>query len=144
MRIKSRNVVGFLALVGCLLIGAVASTASAGFDKKGTLSADSLVLRNLIGEIEVVGHGGSSFEIEVRVQGGDADPERVRIEIIEGRDAEWNIVFPLKESKRYVYPRMRGGSASFCMDGGSWLSNLLGALSGGRVKVSGRGSGLEL
>jgi len=144
MGIKRRNVVGVLALAGCLLIGAVASTAAAGFDKQGTLSADSLVLRNLIGEIEVLGHDGSSFEIEVRVQGGDADPERVRIEITEGRDAEWNIVFPLKESKRYVYPRMNGGSTSFGMDDGSWLSNLFGALSGGDVKVSGSGSGLEI
>ena len=74
MRVKSQNVVGFLALVGCLLIAAVASPASAGFDQEGTLSADSLVLRNLIGEIEVVGHQGSNFEIEVRVQGHDADP----------------------------------------------------------------------
>ena len=57
MRIESRSVVGVLALVGCLLISAVASTAWAGFDKKGTLSADSLVLRNLIGEIEILGHG---------------------------------------------------------------------------------------
>jgi len=144
MRINSRSVVGFLALVGCLLVGAVGSTAWAGFDEQGTVSADSLVLRNLIGEIEILGHAGSSFEIEVRVQGDDADPGRVRIETSGGRNAEWNIVFPLKESKRYVYPRMKGGSTSFSTDHGSWLSNLFGALSGGNIKVSGRGRGLEI
>jgi hypothetical protein len=140
MRVKSRNVVGSLALVGCLLIVAVAAPAAAGFDEKGTLSADSLVLRNLIGEIEIVGHRGSSFEIEVRVQGDDANPERVRIETTEGPDAEWNIIFPLDESKRFVYPRMQGGSTSFGMQGRSWVSNLF----GGNIRVSGSGSGLEI
>ena len=144
MRIKNRKFVGFLALVACLLIGTVASEAAAGFDKKETLSGDSLLLRNLIGEIEIVGHTGSSFEIEVRVQGADANADRVRIETTEGPHAKCNIIFPLKESKRYVYPRMKGDSTSIDTDDRSWFSNLLGALSGGNVKVSGRGSGLEI
>ena len=142
MRTEKRTVAGvFAVLVGCLLIAAVGSTVSADFDEQGSLSADSLVLRNLIGEIEIVGHGGTNFEIEVRVQGSDASADRVKMEISEGRHAEWTIVFPLNESKRYVYPRMKGGNTSFNTNEGSWLSNLFGS---GRIKVSGSGSGLEI
>ena len=120
---RDQGIRGFLCMLTvlavCLLVGAL--PAQAEFEEQGSVSADRLTLRNLIGEINVEGHNGSEFEIEVRVQGDDATRERITIERKEGSAAEWNILFPLDESKRYVYPRLgRGSSTSFdTHDGGS-------------------------
>lgn len=129
-------------LMGCWLAGAFVTTARAEFDQTTVLSADTVVIRNLIGEIAIAGHSGSDFEIEVRVQGSDATPDRVRIRTDEGRRARLSIDFPLDESKRYVYPRLKGGNTSIHLDrGGSWLARIFGDAN---VKVSGRGRGLEI
>jgi len=138
MREKSSSVSGVLALLICLV---AAPAALAEFEETATLTAETLVIRNLIGEIEIEGHDGPEFEVVVRVQGGDASVERVSIETREGSKSELTIHFPLDESKRYVYPRLKGGNVSFTTDGGSWLSNLLGKKN---IKISGRGSGLEI
>ena len=129
-----------------VLIAALALTAGwavesrAEFDHTVTISAETLVLRNLIGRIEVEGHRGSAFEVEIHVQGADASPDRVTFESEEGPESELRIVFPLDESRRYVYPRMGGGKSSFSAEDG-WLSQLFGGKS---IKVSGKGSGLEI
>ena len=147
MREKNRSVVRFLAVVACCaLVGALVPSAQAAFDKAASLSADTVEIRNLIGRIEVEGHDGSDFEIEVHVQGGDATPDRVEVRIEEGRRAAVTILFPLDESKHYIYPRLNGGNVSFSAndDRGSWLSKLFGALGNGNVKVKGSGRGLEI
>jgi DUF4097 and DUF4098 domain-containing protein YvlB len=147
MREKNRSVLRLLAVVACCaLAGALAPTSQAAFEKAMSLSADTVEIRNLIGEIEVEGHRGSDFEIEVRVQGSDATPDRVEIRVEEGRRADVTILFPLDESKRYVYPRLNGGNVSFSAndDSGSWLSKLFGAIGNGNIKVRGSGSGLEI
>jgi hypothetical protein len=123
-------------LTGCALV----SVARADFERDARLAAETVVIRNLIGQIEIEGHDGPDFEIRVRVQGADATADRVPLVIDEGRRAEVTIRFPLDESKRYVYPRMKGGNMSFSVsdaDAG-WLTRLL-DLGGGNVKVSGRG-----
>jgi len=131
----------FVVLVCLCAAGLLAGTASA-FEERASLSADTLILRNLIGQIEVVGHGGAEFEIEIHVQGSDATPDRVQIEIDDGRRAEVNIRFPLDESKRYVYPKTHGETSfSIDDDGGSWLAKLFGS---GNIKISKSGSGLEI
>jgi DUF4097 and DUF4098 domain-containing protein YvlB len=144
MREKNRSVVRFLAVVACCALACtLVSTTRAAFEKVVGLSADTVEIRNLIGQIEIEGHDGSDFEIVVHVQGSDATPDRVEIRIDEGRRAEVVILFPLDESKRYVYPRLNGGSVSFSPNDnrGSWLSQLFGS---GNVKVKGSGSGLEI
>jgi hypothetical protein len=146
MREKSGSLLGFLSvLVACALAGALVSTTHAAFDERLSVSADTVVVRNLIGQIDVEGHGGSDFEIEVRVQGDDATPERVQVRLDEGRRAEVIISFPLDESRRYVYPRLKGGKVSFGTEdhGGNWLTKLLGG-GGSQIRVAGRGSGLEI
>jgi hypothetical protein len=142
MREKSGS---FFCLLSVLVVGALVSTTHAAFDERLSVSADTVVVRNLIGEIDIEGHGGSDFEIEVRVQGEDATPERVQVRLDEGRRAEVSISFPLDESKRYVYPRLKGGKVSFGTDdqGGSWLTRLFGGI-GSNIKVAGGGSGLEI
>ena len=114
----------------------------AAVEESRALDADRDIVRNLIGEIDVTGHGGSDFEIMVRVQGRDASPEELRVAVREGRSAELNVVFP--ESKKFVYPRISGTSnIHFHDEGGSWLSKLFGVMGGG-IKVSGGGSGKEV
>jgi DUF4097 and DUF4098 domain-containing protein YvlB len=100
-----------------------------------------VLLRNLVGRIEVQGHDGQAFEVEIRVSGRDASPERVRIEATEGAYAEVIVEFPLGESRRYVYPALGDGRSSFSPEGGSWLAELFG---GSRIEVAGRGRGLEI
>ena len=111
--------------------------------ERHSFRADRLHVRNLIGQVSVEGHAGPGFEVEVRFGGADHTPDRLRVDTRDGRDASVEIVFPIEESRRYVYPRLGGGETSFDLDRtGSWLSNLLGT--GKRIEVSGDGSGLEL
>lgn len=142
MRQGHHSVTRLLILIAALGLAAGWATESrAEFDHTVTLSADTLVLRNLIGRVEVEGHPGSAFEVEIHVRGADASPDRVTFESDEGAEAELRIVFPLDESRRYVYPRMGGGNTTFTADGDSWLARLFG---GERIKISGKGSGLEI
>ena len=129
-----------LAVIAALL--AAAPGLAAGFRHSETLEADQLLVRNLIGQVEIVSHDGPRFEVELDVQGADADPERIRIDASEGRYGEVIVEFPLGESRRYVYPRMgKNSSASFGEEGAGFWTRMFG---GGRVEVSGSGRGLEL
>ena len=95
MRHTSRSFTFLQTLACCLLLALPATLAGAGFDETRQVSADSLVLRNLIGQIDVQGHDGAEFEIEVRVQGADATTDRVQVEVVGGRRAEVNVNFPV-------------------------------------------------
>jgi DUF4097 and DUF4098 domain-containing protein YvlB len=128
-------------LACCLLLALPVTVAASGFDETHELAADSLILRNVIGQIEVRGHDGDKFEIEVRVQGADATPDRVQVEVVGGRRSEVNVNFPIDESRSYVYPRLGSGKTSVSLETGSWLSQLFGR---DKLKVSGSGSGLEI
>jgi hypothetical protein len=139
-----RSLAGLLALLFCV---ALVPLTHAEFAVQQRTDADQLLLRNLIGEVNVEGHGGRGFEIEVSVQGADADPERVDVELIDGSsEATLNVLFPLDQSRSYVYPRMGRSTSKFSpgdSDGSSWLSRMFGGRSR-KITVSGRGSGLEL
>jgi len=135
-------------MLAVMLLAVLAAPANAGFDYKKSASADHLTLRNLIGEVSVVGHSGRDFEIEISVQGADANEDSVQIEFIEGSKTTLNVLFPVDQSKNFVYPKLGGGSTTFTMGGADgdsgWLSKLFGGSSNRRIKVSGRGSGLEI
>jgi hypothetical protein len=139
----AKNRPTFLLLAVLSSAGAVALglPAQAGFDEQVSLAADALVVRNLIGETRVVGHDGPSFEIEIRVQGKDATPERVRVETVEGPSGRVEVHFPLGESRRYVYPALGHGRVSVGADDSGFLSRILGR---DMVEVSSGGSGLEI
>jgi predicted aspartyl protease len=115
--------------------------ADAGFEERVSLSADRLVLRNVIGRIEVQGHAGSAFEVELRITGDDATRERVTIDRREGKDAAIEVRFPVDESRSYVCPHSGGKSSFDASSDGSWLGRLLGK---GRLSVSDRGDGLAI
>ncbi|MEM1248280.1 MAG: DUF4097 family beta strand repeat-containing protein [Acidobacteriota bacterium] len=131
-----------------LLAAALWTTAFllAGASAAETFSFDSksLYLGNLIGEVEVVAAGGNDFEVEVTLDGRDAESAGIRFEESSNSLA---ILFPTGR-ERYVYPRMGRGRTTIRMskyDGdSSLLRDLLGAFTGRSVKVSGSGSGLEV
>ena len=132
--------------LGALLLAGLTLPASADFVVSKSTSSDRLTLRNLVGEIVIEGHSGRDFEIEVSVQGRDADPDRIEVELLEGSDATLSILFPLDESSSYVYPRIGRSTSKFSLerDGNmSWMSKLFGG-SKKKITVSGKGSGLEL
>jgi hypothetical protein len=128
-----------------LVLAALAFPARADFEANHRFETGELAVRNLVGEIRVQGHDGAAFEVRVNVQGRDASPERVHIE--ENRRG-LTVVFPVEESKRFVYPRMgRHSKTSFSLsqDDSGWLNQVLSGLLGGRrITVAGRGRGLEI
>jgi len=127
-----------------LLLAGLTLPAGADFVIQKSTDSDQLTLRNLVGEIVIEGHNGRGFEIEVSIQGQDADPDLIEVELLEGRDATLNILFPLDESRSYVYPRIGRSTSKFSMDrdgNAGWMSKLFG---GSKITVSGRGSGLEI
>lgn len=145
MRMTDTTVLRRLALTGgiALAICLAGSPALAGFEESKTFTSDHLVINNLIGEIHVQGHGGSSFEVVVKVDGRDASRESIRLR---SDGDQLSVVFPISDERNYVYPRMgRGSSSTFSPDrGGSWLSEVLDGVLGRNIKVSGSGRGMEV
>lgn len=143
---KIQSSAGLLALA--LLGAGLGSPALAGaLNEEFTISADHLLLANLVGEIRVEAASGNEFEIEVHWRGDDATEDLVSIEREEGREARVTLMFPLDESRHYVYPEMgRRSKTTFSPSGGR--HGVWGALMdigrGGKIHVSGRGRGLEL
>jgi hypothetical protein len=131
-----------LVVAACLALVAL-SPAIAGFDERRSFDGDQLLLRNLIGRIDVQGHNGPDFEVEIRVRGRDATADLVRIDDDEGSYSELIVEFPLDESRRFVYPELGRSSVKFGDDrGGGWLSGLFG--SSRKIEVTGSGRGLEI
>jgi DUF4097 and DUF4098 domain-containing protein YvlB len=139
MRKTVMNVMGgvFCAALVCSLVVFSGTASAAGFSETKKFSTDSLTVTNLIGEVRVIGHRGSGFEVVVDVQGDDASRDEVRIDT--GSES-LTVVFP--KSKNYVYPNLDShSSVSFQPnEGGSWLGSLMGS----KIKVSKRGSGKEI
>jgi len=115
-----------------------------------TFDAKSLLIVNLIGEIEVVGHSGDKFEVETQILGEDAD--QVELETEEGRSALLLVKFPLDEERDYVYPKLgRRSRTSFSISKHSgsgthrgWLHKLFGGRLVDGIDVRGSGSGMEV
>lgn len=141
---------GSRAVLGLTLSLLLLSTpALAGFTEDFTFDASSLTVGNLIGQVTVEGTTGSDFEIVVEVDGDDAEPDLIRFEQHDGRDAELFVVFPVEDHQRYVYPGMGRGRTQIRLrrhEGGNtnWLDALLGGSRGEKIEVRGGGRGLEL
>jgi hypothetical protein len=131
-----------------LLILATTLPALAGFEESRSFAAETLTVNNLIGEIRVSGHAGSSFEVLVQVRGDDASPELIEVLTKDGASPELTIGFPIESERNYVYPALGAGSkTSFTFnkdEGGSWLAQLIGAAGTRRITIRGSGSGLEV
>jgi len=146
----SRTALAVWAVAAFGVAGWAGSAAAAGFDEHRAFEARELRLANLIGEVRIEGTDGPRFEVEVAVQGADANRERVRIETREGDRAELVVRFPVEEKSRFVYPRMGRGSSTTFRAGDLFdeedglLDSILGALGARQVRVSGKGPGLEI
>ena len=127
------------------VVALLALPALAGFEERLSFSGENLTVRNLIGEVRVEGHSGSSFEAHVNVQGRDATREAVHIDSSEGRSAELTLVFP--SESQFVYPRLgRGSSTNFHFNDGDadWLSKVFDLMDSRRIRVRGSGSGTQI
>lgn len=99
-----------------------------------------LLVTNLLGKVTVKGHDGS--RILVRAHPGGRDSDAIDFEVKHGGQAEFHVVFPLAESRRYVYPRLRGTRTRFSVGGwrkeSSLLEEIFSTLSGrDRIEVTG-------
>ena len=56
-----------LAIVAVLAVPAGTALQAAGIELNESFSTDRLTVRNLIGEIHIEGHGGSTFDVVVTV-----------------------------------------------------------------------------
>jgi len=143
MRIHSFTPAGVA--LGALV--AIGTAAQADFTANASLSARSLKVENLVGEITVEGTDGATFEIDASIQGRDATRETMRLETVEGDAAIARVLFPKGEDE-FVYPRLgRSSRTTFSFtdqdreDG--WLSALLGGLARDQISVRGSGRGIE-
>ncbi len=141
--------VGFLAASGGAALLALAFSASAAFGEfteSHRFGSGSLEVTNLIGQIELEPAAGDEFEVEITVRGADGTPENVRIEQERGSNARLDVVFPVDDEDRYVYPEFSRKRASLWFRAGrsrSLLGELLRSLSGRRVRIFRDGSGME-
>lgn len=129
---------------------APASPAAADFDEHATFDGSSLKIVNLIGTVQVEGHNGSDFEVDVHVRGRDATPQQVTVETHNGNEAELVVRFPIDSVDRFVYPELGNSRTKLRVplsaeeDGGSLLSAIFGALANDQIEVRGSGSGREM
>ena len=103
-RLGKHSIALFCALLATLIL--LPAAARADFEETFRYDARTLTVGNLIGEVTVEGHSGSEFVVEVKVQGEDADPERILFQSKEGNVAELLIQFPVDDERRFVYPRL--------------------------------------
>ena len=106
------------------------------------LDGDRVAIYNLAGEVEVVRGNGSDVEVEINRGGADRDRLQVEVDRIDGSEA-LRVIYP---DDRVVYERMGRSSATVRVrDDGTFFRNrsLGGLLRGDEVRISGRGRGLE-
>lgn len=135
-----------VAVLLALALGA-AVAAAAEFRETVRVDGDHLVLRNLVGHVEVV-RGGGDFELEIHVRGDDADRGAVRIERDEKDGAQVVMIRYPDDEKTFIYPPMGRGKTTIQFRGqgggdrGFW-DRLRGAIGGERITVKGDGRGFE-
>ena len=140
---------GIFALLLALAL-VVTSVQAAEFSRRFDFDGDVLSLRNLVGQVTVGQARGNEFQVEVTVSGDDADEDLIEFLTDDGDHSHLVIKFPLDEHDRYVYPRMgRNSSSTITFDDdaeedSSWLRKVFKGISGERVKISGKGRGLEM
>lgn len=134
-------------VLGGLLLAAVA--VAGDLDRDFRFDAKELAVDNVIGEITIRGGSGDQFVVTAHVRGDDARDGLIAFETQDGSKSSLHVAFPLDEETRYVYPPLgRHSNVSFQVRDGvesrSWIKKVFNSLDGDRIRVSGKGSGLEL
>ena len=141
-RLGKHSIALFCALLATLIL--LPAAARADFEETFRYDARTLTVGNLIGEVTVEGHSGSEFVVEVKVQGEDADPERILFQSKEGNVAELLIQFPVDDERRFVYPRLGSRSRTTFSPRHRRNSGILDQIFGrDRIEVRGSGRGME-
>lgn len=139
-----RKPVGILPAVALVALALLtAGPARAEFEETHRFGSGPLTVNNLIGKVDVVGGSGSEIEVTVKVRGRDGTRDNIEIE----KDGnELSVRFPIDGNRKYVYPELGRGRTTFSPDrgGDSWLGSVLGSLRGGKITVTGSGSGMQV
>ena len=131
-------------LMGVTAIAAsVLAVSGAAAQERFNVGGDHVAVYNLAGEVDVVGTTGGDVTVEVRRAGADASQLRVEVGEIGGGVEALRVIYP---ADRIVYddgPGWGGSSELRVRPDGTWGGGEGWRNSGDRVRVSGRGSGLE-
>ncbi len=135
-------------LTAGLVVGGLLSGAAVAQEETRTFTfdADKLAVANLIGSVEVVQGRGSAFRVTAEVKGQDASKAEIGFAQKQGSVSRLVVEFPVERNKRYVYPEINGTTTIRNHSGerSSLFARVLSAIGSDAIKVSGRGSGLEL
>ena len=125
------------ASVAWVVAAAVVST-PAGAQEVVSIPGDDVAIYDLAGHVEIIQGGGPEVVVRVLRGGDDADELRVETGEIDGRQT-LRVIFPDDE---IVYPAMgRGSSSSVRVRSNGTFGD--GVILGDRVRIRGRGDGLE-
>lgn len=139
----SRSRMRAAGLLALLLVVVAVPAARADYEESFTYSASSLRLTNLIGAIDVEGHDGSDFVVEVTVSGDDAEPGIIDFQSTEGDRAELVVGFPVEDERSYVYPEL-GRNSRTTFNPGRGDHGIWDIFGRDRIEVRGSGRGMEL
>lgn len=138
---------GGLAAASLVAATFLSAPAFAEFDESHRFDARSLMVTNLIGKVDIGQATGDEFEVEVSVRGADGVLRNIRIDQERGSRARLDVVFPVEDERRFVYPEFSRRRAQLWFREGrssSLLGEILRAVSGRRIRVQRSGSGMEL
>ncbi len=136
-----------LALAALVAATVLSAPAFAEFDESHRFDARSLEVTNLIGNVTVRQATGDEFEVDVSVRGADGVRRNIEIEQERGSRARLDVVFPVDDERRFVYPEFSRRRAQLWFREGrssSLLGEILRAVSGRRIRVQRSGSGMEV
>ena len=136
-----------LALAALVAATVLSAPAFAEFDESHRFDARSLEVTNLIGKVAIGQATGDEFEVEVSVRGADGVRRNIEIEQERGSRARLDVVFPVDDERRFVYPEFSRRRAQLWFREGrssSLLGEILRAVSGRRIRVQRSGSGMEV
>jgi len=136
-----------LAVATLVAATVLSAPAFAEFDESHRFDAHSLEVTNLIGKVTVGQATGDEFEVDVSVRGADGVRRNIDIERERGSRARLDVVFPVDDERRFVYPEFSRRRAQLWFREGrssSLLGEILRAVSGRRIRVQRSGSGMEV
>ena len=136
-----------LALAALVAASVLSAPAFAEFDESHRFDARSLEVTNLIGKVAIGQAAGDEFEVEISVRGADGVRRNIEIEQERGSRARLDVVFPVDDERRFVYPEFSRRRAQLWFREGrssSLLGEILRAVSGRRIRVQRSGSGMEV
>jgi lia operon protein LiaG len=124
--------------------GVSAGGLSQGALEEWAIRGDRIVVTNLAGRVTVGYAAGDRIVVRAERRGRDAGRLAFRVE--EGGQAEFHVVYPLSEHRRYVYPELGSGSRTVLQEWPpkeevSGLRALLQLLTGRGIEIRGRPSG---